>query len=270
VQKWFCVINNNNRQEKTVDSIEVAIEKHIRAFPESLINYLKNDYKDDLMVVIDDLVPLEIRLAMEDEARRLLQEEALRREVIIAQSGNTPRAYDSVGRNAIREKGQYISAFFDSPSILNLLSRITGEPLYKVPYEPEEFIINSQNRSGDTHGWHWDDYSYALVWVVDEPDVFSGARVEFVPNIPWKKTDTRDWIRNVLTEYTIHSRHVAQGQCYLLRARDALHRISPLTKESRRTVIVFTYANDLDLADASLTHDSMEAIYPQDTQTQPL
>lgn len=249
-------------------SIEEKIENHIRQFPVSLVNYLKSDYQEDLMVVIDDLLPHDVREGMETEARRLLSEEALRREVIIAQSGNTPRAYDSVGRNVIREQGEYIPAFFDSPSILNFFSRITGETLYRVPYAPEEFIINSQNKTGDTHGWHWDDYSYALVWVIDEPDVFAGARVEFIPSVPWKKTATREWIKDVLTENTIRSRHISQGQCYLLRARDALHRISPLTSASRRTVIVFTYANDLDLNDPELTHDSMETIYPQDTQAQ--
>ncbi|RPE04697.1 hypothetical protein BBB56_02360 [Candidatus Pantoea deserta] len=248
-----------------MNGIEQQIEKHINSFPVSLINYLKSDYQSDLMVVIDDLLPQNIKLEMENEARTLLKEESLRREVIIAESGNTPRAYDSVGRNIIREKGKYIPAFFDSPAILNFFMQVTGEKLYRVPYEPEEFIINSQNKSGDTHGWHWDDYSYALVWVIDEPDVLSGGRVEFIPRIPWRKTDTRDWIKNVLKENTVFSRHVSQGQCYLLRARDALHRISPLTSESRRTVIVFTYANDLDLNDENLTHDSMEAIYPQDT-----
>nr|WP_246874493.1 hypothetical protein [Pantoea ananatis] len=253
-------------QGEKVINIEEKIEKHIQSFPASLINYLKSDYEEDLMVVIDDLLPGDIKTAMENEARELLAEESLRREVIIAESGHTPRAYDSVGRNAIRERGKYIPAFFDSPSILNFFMQITGEKLHRVPYEPEEFIINSQNKSGDTHGWHWDDYSYALVWVIDEPDVLSGARVEYVPRIPWKKKETREWIKNVLKDNTIFSHHVSQGQCYLLRARDALHRISPLTYESRRTVIVFTYANDFDLADESLTHDSMEAIYPQDTQ----
>lgn len=83
-------------------SIEEKIENHIHQFPVSLVNYLKSDYQEDLMVVIDDLLPHDVREGMETEARRLLSEEALRREVIIAQSGNTPRAYDSVGRNVIR------------------------------------------------------------------------------------------------------------------------------------------------------------------------
>lgn len=95
--------------------------------------------------------------------------------------------------------------------------------------------------------------------------MLSGARVEFIPRIPWKKENTREWIKKTLAEYPVISRHVARGQCYLLRARDVLHRIAPLTQESRRTVIVFTYANELDFNDASLTHDSMEEIYPQDT-----
>lgn len=139
-------------RELTVEQIETQISQHINGLPESLINYFKNDYEDDLMVVIEDLLPLDLQQKMEDEARSLLEKNALRREVIIKQSGNTPRAYDSVGRNAIREEGKYIPAFFDSPGVLKFLSRITGEEIYRVPYEPEEFIINSQNKSGDTHG----------------------------------------------------------------------------------------------------------------------
>ncbi|WP_446497433.1 HalD/BesD family halogenase [Halomonas sp. BC2] len=64
--------------------------------------------------------------------------------------------------------------------------------------------------------------------------------------------------------------HVPEGSCYLLRARDALHRTSPITKDTRRTVIVYTYATTEDLQDTSISHESMESIYPKDTKKEAL
>lgn len=226
---------------------------------------LRNDYADDTMVVIRDFLPTDLAQALAAEARLLLEQAAERREVIIEQSGGTPRAYQSVGRDAIRRDGTLIPAFFDHAGIPAFLSEIVGEQLFRVPYAPEEFIINSQCQTGDTHGWHWDDYSFALIWVVDEPDVLSGGRVEFVPRVRWDKSDTHSLLHRTLACEAIRSVHVPAGCCYLLRAKDALHRISPLTGKTRRTVIVFTYATAEDLADDSISHESMEAIYPSDT-----
>nr|WP_139790143.1 hypothetical protein [Halomonas sp. BC2] len=139
------------------------------------------------MVIMHDLLPEDIKQSIASEARQLLDKESERRELIVEQSGGTPRSYNSVGRDIIRKEGVYIPAFFDSKEILNFLSTIIGEKIHKVPYAPEEFIINSQSKRGDTHGWHWDDYTFALIWVVDEPDILSGGRVEFVPRIKWDK-----------------------------------------------------------------------------------
>ncbi|KQT65874.1 hypothetical protein ASG54_03380 [Aureimonas sp. Leaf460] len=251
--------------QHSASEFESLVERHLTSLSDSLVHYLAQDYRDDTMVVFRDILPIELRHAMEAEARALLQAEACRRELIIEQSGGTPRAYSSVGRDAIRTNGTYIPAFFDSEAILSFLSHIIGEPIYRVPYKPEEFIINSQSRAGDTHGWHWDDYAFALVWVVDEPDVLSGGRVEFVPRIHWDKEDTRSHLQRTLASEQIRSVHVPAGSCYLLRAKDALHRISPLTKETRRTVIVFTYATTDELSDQTISHESMESIYPTDT-----
>jgi hypothetical protein len=251
----------------SLEQFEKLVSQHLENLSPSVLEGLRRNYAEDHMAIIGDLLPGNLREAMESEGRTLLLEEAIRREVVIRESGNTPRSYNSVGRNRIRERGSYIPAFFDSPSILEFLSQIVGEPLHRVPYEPEEFIINSQCNVGDTHGWHWDDYTFALVWIIDEPDVLHGGRVEFIPRIPWKKSDTRAWIENVLASYPIKSYHVPSGKCYLLRARDALHRISPLTGRTQRTVVVFTYATESDLSDSSLTHGSMEVIYPIDTNT---
>jgi hypothetical protein len=251
--------------QETASAFEAIVEQHLASFTDNLVEYLSHDYREDTMVIIRDLLPPDLRVAMEAEARTLLDTEAQRRELLIEQSGGTPRAYNSVGRDAIRRHGTYIPAFFDSKAVLAFLGRIVGEPLHRVPYEPEEFIINSQSRTGDTHGWHWDDYSFALVWVVDEPDVLSGGRVEFTPRIKWERSDTKSLLQRTLSAEQIRSVHVPAGSCYLLRAKDALHRISPLTRETRRTVIVFTYATQDELENDFISHESMELIYPADT-----
>lgn len=250
---------------KAISEFEVAVSAHVDQLTQSSIDVLREAYSSDQMVVIENMLPSHISSEIEFEAKRLIAELGTRRELVIEQSGSTPRAYTSVGRNYIRDKGFYIPAFFDSPSILQFLSRITEEPLYRVPYEPEEFIINSQHRPGDTHGWHWDDYAFALIWVVEEPDVFSGGRVEFVPRTIWRKANTKSWLEEILRTEKVISKHISKGQCYLLRAKDVLHRITPLTEGTTRTVIVFTYATESDLIDPDISHESMEAIYPVDT-----
>tara|TARA_R110000824_G_scaffold400686_1_gene608997 strand:+ start:179292 stop:180065 length:774 start_codon:yes stop_codon:yes gene_type:complete len=255
---------------KTEKEFEESIKKHLKELPKGYIESLKRDYKDDTMVIMHDLLPEDIKQSIASEARQLLDKESERRELIVEQSGGTPRSYNSVGRDIIRKEGVYIPAFFDSKEILNFLSTIIGEKIHKVPYAPEEFIINSQSKRGDTHGWHWDDYTFALIWVVDEPDILSGGRVEFVPRIKWDKEKTRIQLYETLKNDEVRSIHVPEGSCYLLRARDALHRISPITKDTRRTVIVYTYATTEDLQDTSISHESMESIYPKDTKKEAL
>jgi hypothetical protein len=248
-----------------MNDFEISVCNHLDVLPARLKDYMRRDFERDHFVVLDQLLPPEMTRRIEEEALRLLGRSAERRDLVIEGSGNTPRAYNSVGRDAIRQSGKFIPAFFDSPAILDFLSEIAGERLHKVPYAPEEFIINSQERRGDTHGWHWDDYGYALIWVVESPDALSGGRVEFIPRVPWLRENTEQWLRDVLSSRHVRSHYVRPGQCYFMKANTTLHRVSPLTGETRRTVIVYSYASDADLSDATISHESMEAIYPKDT-----
>ena len=167
--------------------------------------------------------------------------------------------------SAIHENGRIIPAFFHSEVIRNFLSFLHCAEVLKVPYEPEEFIINRQQYTGDTHGWHWDDYTFALIWMVEAPKPGDGALIEYVPDTIWDKSDYENCVNKVLEANTVQSLYVPQDCCYFMKANTTLHRVSPLTGDSRRTVIVFTYASAEDLSDA-ITHESMEEIYPEDTK----
>ena len=203
---------------------------------------------------------------MEEEVHDLLQR-AQRREMCIAESGNTPRAYHSVSRNEIHQYDGYIRRLFESNDILTVFSYVAGEPIHRVPFEPEEYIINSQSTVNDTHGWHWDDYTYALIYCIDEPDPMSDARIEYIADTKWNKDDPESSVRQALLENTVQSFHLKKHHCYFMKSNTTMHRVSAMTSNSKRTVIVMTFASTSDLTDKSITHESMNAIYPETAYT---
>jgi hypothetical protein len=146
-----------------------------------------------------------------------------------------------------------------------LLSIIAGQSVHRVPYAPEEYIINNQATHGDTHGWHWDDYSFALVHVVESPDPLSGGRIEYIPNVAWDKEQSGQCIKAALEERLITSMHVQAGETYLMKTNTTMHRVSPLLGNTNRIAIIYSFASESDLTDASIEHETMEAIYPKDT-----
>lgn len=237
-----------------------TMEQYFATLNDGVVTMLANNFAKEQFVVMD-ILPHELKQQIKQEALSVLETEARRRELLMESTGGTPRTYSSVGRDAIKKNCEAIPAFFESPDVLNFLSRVAGESLCRVPYEPEEYIVNCQCEPSDTHGWHWDDYAYALVWVVESPAPLLGGQVEFIPQTEWDKKNTRQQMELLLSNRGIMGRHIPAGQCYLLKARYALHRVAPLTGKTRRTVIVFTYANERDMSDPSISHETMEAIY---------
>ena len=247
--------------------IHAAIADHLSQQPAQFVDLLATEFSQTHVVPLSDLLPENLKSAFREEATQLLQSDAKRRDLTIESTGGTPRHYQSVGRDTIREQGTVIPAVFSSPNVLAFLSKVAGEQLHPVPYEPEEYILNSQNQTGDTHGWHWDDYSYALIWIVEAPDPLAGGRVEFIPHTNWNKEAPREALCEILKTREIHSRYIEAGSCYLMKANTTLHRIAPLTSNTRRTVVVYTFASEADLSDETISHETMEAIYAAEIPT---
>jgi hypothetical protein len=199
-------------------TIEKSICVHLSSQPNQLKKFLYAEFRDNDLTVIEELLPNDLRDALHREANELLEASARRRDLVLEATGGTPRAYASVDRDTIFEGGDIIKTIFESEAVRQYLSEIAGEPLHKVPYQPEEYIINSQEKLGDTHGWHWDDYTFALIWVVQAPDHLAGGRVEYVAATDWDKNNSRKALCDVLGEREVRSRHINSGCCYLMRA----------------------------------------------------
>lgn len=247
-----------------MELFEQLVEAHLASTPRQLTRLLAGQFEQDHVVKLEHLLPPAAQVQLHEQAVRLLERSAKRRDIEMAATGGTPRAYQSVGRDTIRADNGPVTWFFESEAVRSYLSTIAGEPLHRVPYEPEEYIINSQHRSGDTHGWHWDDYTFALIWVVEAPDCMDGGRVEFIPNTVWDKENPRQCLEQFVTDNEIRSRYIESGTCYLMRANTTLHRVAPLLGGSRRVVIVFTFASEADLTDSTISHETMELIYAQE------
>lgn len=243
-------------------NFNIDVENHLKldTVTES-IGRLKRNLESEGLVQLDDILPLNIKKNLHSQARKLIETESKRRNLKLDATGGTRRAYVSVGRDTIKKDNGTITAFFNSPAIRDYLTKVAGKRLLPVPYKPEEYIINSQQKIGDTHGWHFDDYSFALIWIVEAPEAFDGGRLEYINGVKWDKNSPRKQLIELLTSKVVKSKFVPTGSCYLMRTREVLHRVAPLTNNTKRTVIIFTYASDEDISDKSISHETMEEIY---------
>lgn len=259
------VLGGNIMFQEKFDNL---VEDHLNGFTAEYTKGLKDEFMKNQVVILDKLIPEPLKAGVHAEAKYLLSENGSRRDVANMEvTGNTPRHYNSVGRDSIVENANLIPAFFNSKVIKDFLTQINNdEKLHAVPYQPEEYIINSQQATGDTHGWHWDDYAFALIWIVKAPKKGDGALIEYVPNTEWDKNDPKNCVQKVLDTHEVNTLYVPEGSCYLMKANTALHRITPLTGDSQRIVIVFTYASNEDFK-KEITHETMEQIYSKEIVT---
>jgi hypothetical protein len=207
---------------------------------------------------LSDAIPADVRVRVADEVDAVLTATAVRRELAIAQTGMTPRRYSVATRASIAASCPLPASLYRSPELLALISQIAGERLVPVPYEPEEFIATRLERAGDTHGWHWDDYAYALVWVMQAPGPDCGGELEMVPDIGWCKADPR--VEEILATRGVERRYLPARTVYLLRTDTTMHRVAPLRCDATRSVLCFSYATSLDLQ-RTISHETVEQIY---------
>ncbi|WP_161519930.1 HalD/BesD family halogenase [Bacillus cereus] len=244
------------------EDFDIILKEHFENLPKDYIDNLRDSFLEKDIIVIDKFLPRNLYNLLKQESKKLLEDLALRKDLIMPGSGNTPRHFNTVGRNAIASDGNIIPLFFNSEVVLNVLSKINGgKKVYRLPYEPEEFLIINQQSKGDTHGWHWDDYTFALIWIIEAPKIGDGALVEYIPKTRWDKEDPENCVQKVLDANEVTSLYVPEGHCYFMNAKSSLHRVSPLTGDSHRTVVVYGFATEEEILNRDITHESVEAIW---------
>jgi len=203
------------------------------------------------------LAPEDTKRAIADEIEALVIDHGVRREMSFKETGDTPRRMRNVRHREIREHGVVVPAVYRSADFRNALSRIAAERVFECPYEPEQYVITELRQSGDTHGWHWDDYSFAVVWVAACPPLEHGGFVQCVPHTHWNKQDPQ--LHRQFVDQPIRSFELRPGDLYFLRADTTLHRVHPLTR-GRRLVVNMGYASRADLH-RQISHETMDSLW---------
>lgn len=219
---------------------------------------LTQEFQSKHYVKIPHLLPPLIRLAIRGEVIHLLNEFSVRRDLSIAQTCYTPRLMSNVRQSCINQAGMVIPLVYHSNSLISLIARVVGEEVFFCPYEEEKFVINHLARKGDTHGWHWDDYSYTLVLFVESPPSELGGELEFIPNTVWNKSTPS--ITHYLSQGEVQGRNHDTGDVYIIKANTSLHRVVPLKGNADRIVISMAFASKEDL-ESNITHETMEEMY---------
>jgi len=206
---------------------------------------LYNQFARDGFVRVSEIVPESALEAVRQEVFRLLDEHAERRDLLLATTDNTPRFMSVVRSEVIAENSPLLEDLYRSAALSPILSRIAGETLHCCPSLDEEFLITRQERAQDTHGWHWGDYSFALIWLIVAPPVEAGGMLQCVPHTRWDKSNPR--IHEYLCDNPISTYGFTTGDIYFLRTDTTLHRTVPLNRDTTRVILNMTWAAEKDL-----------------------
>jgi hypothetical protein len=164
----------------------------------------------------------------------------------------------TVSQQAIARGGTVIPDVYGSGSLKGFLSRLAGEPVHGCPWEDEKFVIIRQEKAGDTHGWHWGDFSFTVIWLIEVPPAEFGGSLQTVRNTHWDKEDPRveEWLAGADIETWDH----VTGDLYFLRSDTTLHRTIPLNRPATRIILNTCWGSYSDTLKVQ-THETMEAMF---------
>jgi hypothetical protein len=242
--------------ETTDEQIRIHLEK---AFSDDWeVRQLSQHYRRYGYVKLSQLIPDDLKAEVTQEVNRLLELHAKRIDILMKETGNTPRKMSTVSQQYIAEDSTLIPAIYDSAVLKSFLSRIAHEPVLACPWEEEKYVIIKQDRPGDTHGWHWGDFSFTLIWIIEAPSMEYGGALQCIPHTDWDKSDPR--LQEHIAKYPIRTYPHVTGDLYLLRSDTTLHRTIELNEERTRIILNTCWGSTSD-SKKEATHETMHAMF---------
>lgn len=228
--------------KKNIEILEELKTYQKELFSDLEVKDMKRKFVKHGFVKISNLVDSETKKNICSEVKALASDFSERRDLVLKTTGNTPRHLNIVRSQYISEKGGLIPTLSRSPEFTKTLELIAGEKFYPAPEADEEFVITEQTKAGDTHGWHWGNFAYALIWVVQTPPVEFGGMLQCVPHTYWNKVDPQ--VNQSLCDNSIETHRLETGDIYLLRTDTTLHRTVPLAGDGEvRVILNMTWGN---------------------------
>lgn len=243
---------------ETYESFTSGLSKVLSEISDDKRRKLSVEFEVNGLVNIQDLLPKAMWDQLSTETIKIVEEYGVKRNLTIEQSDSTKRALTTVGNDPCRSNGPCMSAIYDSIDFHSFLSEIAGERVSMFPNAVEQLAVSLLTEPGDTHGWHWDDCSFALIWMIECPPPSFGGFTQCIPNTGHEKGKTN--IFEVLTKHPIRSYYFPQGSFYFFRSGTSLHQVHPLVKPARRLIINMDFVADSDL-ERALDTSTTELFY---------
>jgi hypothetical protein len=237
---------------------DILADHWARDFGAGAIAEYAKRFAAEHVVVLPGLCPPELLEAMRDEAFGLVDRFGSSHRTTFAITDDTPRNMTTVGQPIIKTEGPLIDAFYFAPDLLRLTSAVIGEQLHTCPYPGEHYVISRLTNSGDTHGWHWDDYTYGIILVLEAPPHRDGGFIQGVAGTSWDKEDPD--VHGALLSGVVRSYAPQAGDAYLIKTDTTMHRVYPIRGASRRTIVNMTLASTADLS-REMTHETNDSLF---------
>lgn len=245
--------------EITAENVESILSQHIpESFDDERVREGSQQFRREGYLKIRDMVPDAVFAGLQKEVRELIAAHEKRIDVHLPETSDSPRYMSTVSAGAIAEEGKLIPAVYQSKTLRDMLSRIAGETVIDCPWDGEKYAILHQHKKGDTHGWHWGDFSFAIVWLIEAPDLKYGGALQCVPHTDWDKSNPR--VMDYLLANPIRTYGNITRDLYFFRTDTTLHRTIPLTEDKTRIILNTTFASERDLA-KNVTHETMGAMF---------
>lgn len=230
-----------------VDEIGQEIRAHQASrFSSDDILSLSQQFRREGIIVVPEIVPGSVREMVRQEAFRLLDDHAERHDLRLATTDDTPRKMSVVKSETIAENSTLINVLYKSKPLLDFLEVIASQPLLPCPSKDEEFLITRHEQPGDSHGWHWGDFSFALIWILECPPIEAGGLLQCVPHTNWDKSNPR--VHQYLAANLVRTYTFRTGDIYFLRTDTTLHGTIPLNRPCVRVILNMTWASQKDVA----------------------
>ncbi|MEV6069948.1 hypothetical protein AB0L82_25650 [Nocardia sp. NPDC052001] len=228
------------QHHSTVD----AARRHLSAVDPAALRHARDRLAETGIARLGFLLPHRVKRALAAEALAIVDHH-LDWEVPAAESEATRTAEPparhtvDIGSREVVARGQCIPQLYDCEPLRHKLAEVASQHVLSCP-APRRFAVRRRHHDDVVGQWHWDDYAFALVLVVECPPLEDGGFVQTVAHT------RRDWdhsdIHRTLTRNPIHSWELTAGDLYLMRTDTTLHRVHPFA-HGRRTIVGMHFAS---------------------------
>ncbi|CAM3822354.1 ArpA protein [Kibdelosporangium persicum] len=247
-------------QSITPSQLDDRLAEHIaeRYRDPNSVRALSQHFRREGYVKLTGLVPEDLFRQVSDEVYSLIDLHARRIDLLMKETGSSPRYMSTVSQKSIAEDGHLIPAVYQSEVLTGFLSQVAAQPVVECPWEDEKYVIIRQHKKGDTHGWHWGDFSFTVIWIIEAPALEYGGMLQCVPHTDWDKENPR--VHEYLVNHPIKTYAHQTGDLYFLRSDTTLHRTVPLNEEKTRIILNTCWGSESDRLKTQ-THETMEAMF---------